>query len=152
MEFMKKLQMAFYGQGAKALSAKKQQASHAAAIAILMKPAKPPPANCSKDSRRGNREFFRARLHHEAKIPIPVGWPPCQVLLGSTISNPRHGKRSCILSDTRPQNCFTRTAQFPPLFIIFRPIWNNTAHCPESGYSPEAAIPWEFLQTGCLPE
>ena len=47
-------------------------AGHASVIAILTKAVKPPPADCRKVSRRGKRQFFRARFYRSTKFRLSL--------------------------------------------------------------------------------
>ena len=58
-----------------------QRAEHAAAIAILVEQA----SISANQSRRGKRQFFRARFYHGAKIRISAVLPPLVNLVGECL-------------------------------------------------------------------
>ena len=60
-------------------------AGHASAIAILTKAATPTLVDCRKVSRRGKRQFLRARFYHGAKIRISAVLPPLVNLVGECL-------------------------------------------------------------------
>ena len=89
-----------------------QRAEHAAAIAILVEQA----SISANQSRRGKRQFFRARFYHGAKIRISAVLPPLVNLVGECLPQTLLMRLAPL---ENPQKSFSDYSKTVPLYTLF---------------------------------
>ena len=108
-------------------------AGHASVIAILTKAATPTLVDCRKVSRRGKRQFFRARFYRSTKIRFSLILPLRESCWGVPSPNPAYAAYAAEKSLKIFFRIFQKQFRFTP---CFSPISERTPRTAERRFLP----------------